>query len=230
MDRYNVINGKNEREIVLLKSFPCAWGKCTFCDYISDNSKDKCEILNVNKPVLEQITGEKGVLEVINSGSVFEIPQEDLNEIKRIVKEKNIKRLYFEAHWLYRKRLDKIKEFFDGVEVIFKTGIETFDDNFRNNVLNKNIEYDSVDEVKKYYDSICLLVGIEGQTKEMIKRDMDIVINEFPKATINIWTENTTKFKRDEELIKWFEKEYAYLKDNEDIEVLFENTDFGVGD
>ncbi|MGL4656276.1 MAG: radical SAM protein [Sarcina sp.] len=230
MDRYNIINGKNEREIVLLKSFPCVWGKCSFCDYIEDNSTDKCEVRSVNKPILAQITGEKGVLEVINSGSVFEIPQEDLEEIKRIVEEKNIKKLYFEAHWCYRKKLQKMKDLFEGVEVLFKTGIETFDDEFRNEVLNKNIRYKSIDEVKEYYDSICLLVGIEGQTKEMIKRDIEIVEKEFPRATINIWTENTTRFKRDEELIKWFEKEYSYLRNNENIEVLFENTDFGVGE
>lgn len=229
MDRYNIINGKNKREIVLLKSFPCAWGKCSFCDYIEDNSKSKEEILKVNNEVLSQITGVHSVLEVINSGSVFEIPKESLEQIREIVKSKNIKRLYFEAHWCYRKRLQEIKDFF-GVEVIFKTGMETFDENFRNNVLNKNIKYKDIEEVKSYYDSICLMVGIEGQTKEMIERDMDIVINEFPKATINIWTENSTKFKRDEELIKWFQEKYRFLKSNENIEVLFENTDFGVGD
>lgn len=229
MDRYNIINGKNKREIVLLKSFPCAWGKCSFCDYIEDNSKNKEEILKVNNEVLSQITGVHGVLEVINSGSVFEIPKESLEQIREIVKSKNIKRLYFEAHWCYRKRLQEIKDFF-GVEVIFKTGMETFDENFRNNVLNKNIKYKDIEEVKSYYDSICLMVGIEGQTKEMIERDMDIVINEFPKATINIWTENSTKFKRDEELIKWFQEKYRFLESNENIEVLFENTDFGVGD
>ncbi|MFR5266036.1 radical SAM protein [Clostridium sp.] len=229
MDRYNIINGKNKREIVLLKSFPCAWGKCSFCDYIEDNSKNKEEILKVNNEVLSQITGVHGVLEVINSGSVFEIPKESLEQIREIVKSKNIKRLYFEAHWCYRKRLQEIKDFF-GIEVIFKTGMETFDENFRNNVLNKNIKYKDIEEVKSYYDSICLMVGIEGQTKEMIERDMDIVINEFPKATINIWTENSTKFKRDEELIKWFQEKYRFLESNENIEVLFENTDFGVGD
>ncbi|MGL4989771.1 MAG: radical SAM protein [Sarcina sp.] len=230
MERYNIINGKNEREIVLLKSFPCVWGKCSFCDYISDNSTDKCEVMKTNKPVLKQITGQKQVLEVINSGSIFEIPKEDLEEIKKIVKQKNIKKIYFEAHWCYRKRLKEIRDFFDGIEVVFKTGIETFDDEFRNTVLNKNIKYKNIDEVKEFYDSICLMVGIKGQTKEMIKRDIEIVENKFERATINIWTENTTSFKRDEDLIKWFEKEYSYLKNNEKIEVLFENTDFGVGD
>ncbi|WP_055071249.1 radical SAM protein [Clostridium massiliamazoniense] len=229
MDRYNIINGKNKREIVLLKSFPCAWGKCSFCDYIEDNSKNKEEILKINDEVLSKITGVHGVLEVINSGSVFEIPKESLEQIREIVKSKNIKRLYFEAHWCYRKRLQEIKDFF-GVEVIFKTGMETFDEDFRNNVLNKNIKYKDIEEVKSYYDSICLMVGIEGQTKEMIERDMDIVINEFPKATINIWTENSTRFKRDEEIIKWFQEKYRFLENNENIEVLFENTDFGVGD
>ncbi|MBY6777377.1 radical SAM protein, partial [Clostridium botulinum] len=52
----------------------------------------------------------------------------------------------------------------------------------------------------------------------------------FHYGTVNIFTENTTEIKRDEELIKWFEKEYQFLRDVEKIEILFENTDFGVGD
>ena len=227
MDRYNVIDNKNNREIVLLKSFPCVWGKCAFCDYIEDNSKNTEEIIKLNKEVLSNVKGIYGVLEVINSGSVFELPKETLEEIKRIVVEKNIKKLFFEAHWCYRNRLKEIEEYF-GVPIIFKTGIETFDDHFRNDILNKNARFNDVEEVKKYFK--CLMVGIKGQTKDMIKRDMDILLNNFKYGTVNIWTENTTSFKRDEELIKWFEKEYSFLKDNKTIEVLFENTDFGVGD
>lgn len=229
MDRYNVIDNKNNREIVLLKSFPCVWGKCAFCDYIEDNSKNTEEIIKLNKEVLSNVKGIYGVLEVINSGSVFELPKETLEEIKRIVVEKNIKKLFFEAHWCYRNRLKEIEEYF-GVPIIFKTGIETFDDHFRNDILNKNARFNDVEEVKKYFKSICLMVGIKGQTKDMVKRDMDILLNNFKYGTVNIWTENTTSFKRDEELIKWFEKEYSFLKDNKTIEVLFENTDFGVGD
>lgn len=230
MDRYNVIDNKNNREIVLLKSFPCVWGKCSFCDYIEDNSNNTEEIVKLNKEVLSKVEGTYGVLEVINSGSVFELPKETLEDIKKVIEDKKIEKLFFEAHWCYRNRLKEIEEYFN-IPIIFKTGIETFDDEFRNKVLNKNVRFNDVEEIKKYFKSICLMVGIKGQTKEMIRRDMKTLLNNFDYGTVNIWTENTTRFKRDEELIKWFENEYSFLRKNDNnIEVLFENTDFGVGD
>ena len=42
--RYNKIKDKHQREIVLLKSFPCKYGKCSFCNYIEDNSLNEEEI------------------------------------------------------------------------------------------------------------------------------------------------------------------------------------------
>ena len=48
MDRYSEITNKNQREIVLLKAFPCVWGKCSFCDYILDNSNFEDEINKLN--------------------------------------------------------------------------------------------------------------------------------------------------------------------------------------
>lgn len=229
MDRYNKITNKNKREIVLLKAFPCIWGKCSFCDYIDDNGNNEEEINKLNKEVLDNVTGEFKALEVINSGSCFEIPKETMQYIKKIVDEKNIKLLFFESHWCYRNRLDEIRKFFN-VDVIFKIGVESFDYDFRNNFLNKNAKFKEVKEVAEKFQSVCLMVGIKGQTKEMIKKDIEIVLKNFKYATINIFVENTTSIKRDEELIKWFKKEYSYLDSYDTIEVLYHNTDFGVGD
>ena len=229
MDRYSKITNKNIREIVLLKGFPCVWGKCSFCDYIDDNGKNEKELVALNKEVLENITGEFKVLEVINSGSCFELPKETLEDIKKIIDEKEIKKLFLESHWCYRNRLDEMRKFF-GIEVIFKIGVETFDNDFRNLVLNKNANFKTPKEVKKYFESVCIMVGIQGQSKEMIKRDMNIILEEFDYSTINIFINNSTNIKRDEELIKWFKKEYEFLIDEDKIEILFNNTDFGVGD
>ncbi|MEG0295626.1 MAG: radical SAM protein [Clostridium sp.] len=226
--RYSEVKNKNKREIVLLKGAPCKWGRCKFCDYILDNSEDAEANIKINNEVLDRITGEYGVLEVINSGSVFELPKETLNRIKDIVDEKKIKLLFFEAHWVYKNRLDEIREFFN-IPIIFKLGLETFDDDFRNDILYKGIVIKTPEDVSKYYDSICLMVGIEGQKKESIDKDIEYLLKYFKKGCINVWIENSTGFKRDQELVNWFKEKYYYLEDNENIEVLWNNTDFGVG-
>ena len=95
MERYSVIREKHPREIVLLKAFPCAWGRCAFCDYTDDNSRDEEAVNALNFQVLSRVTGQMGVLEVINSGSCFELPEATLQEIRRIIREKQIRRLFF---------------------------------------------------------------------------------------------------------------------------------------
>ncbi|WP_282924253.1 radical SAM protein [Peptoniphilus genitalis] len=150
-----------------------------------------------------------------------------LEAIKKVVEEKNIKRLFFEAHWIYRNRLDEIRDFFK-VPITFKTGIETFDNDFRERVLRKGADFKDYREVQKYFDSPCVMVGIKGQTREMIDRDMEIIKN-FSHATVNIFMNNSTEIKRDDELVKWFVEKYRYLEDDPRVDILFEITDFGVG-
>lgn len=229
MERYSEITNKNQREIVLLKGFPCVWGKCSFCDYILDNSTSKEEINEINFEVLENISGKYKVLEVINSGSCFELPKETLEKIKEIVVEKKIEKLFLESHWCYKNKVKKMREFF-GIPIIFKIGVESFDYEFRNEFLNKNAKFKTIEELKEHFDSPCMMIGIKGQTKEMIDKDIDIVINNFNHATINVFVNNSSKLKRDDELVKWFIDKYSYLDENPNIEVLYNNTDFGVGE
>ena len=228
MVRYDIVENKNSREIVLLKGHPCIWGRCAFCDYIDDNSENENEMVEFNSKILKNITGEKGVLEVINSGSVFELPEKTLIEIRDIVNQKGIKLLFFESYWSYRDRLSEIREFFK-IPIVFKNGVETFNDYFRNNVLKKGKIFYGPKEVAKYFNSICLMVGIKGQTKEMIDYDMECLQKYFEYGCINIFVNNTTDIKADDELIQWFKEKYSYLEKNPNIEILLNNTDFGVG-
>lgn len=231
MERYSIIENKFNREIVLLKGTPCKWGRCSFCDYILDNSTDIKKIEEENREILDKVTGKYSRLEVINSGSVFELPKSTLNYIKEIALSKGIKELVFEAHWMYKNRLDEIRKFFEGMNIVFKTGIETFDDYFRNKVFNKGIVYKNIEEVSSLFDSVCILCCVQGQTREMIKRDIEIATTKFKRCTINVFNNNSTEIKRDEELVKWFVSEFGEkLNSMENAELLVEITDFGVGD
>lgn len=229
MVRYSKVTNKNQREIVLLKGRPCVWGRCAFCDYTLDNCENEASMIAFNREVLKQITGEFKVLEVINSGSVFELPKQTLKDIKDIVQSKGIEKLFFEVYWSYRDRLSEIEDYFQ-VPIIFKNGVETFDNDFRNHVLKKGTVFSGPEEVAKYFKSICLMVGIKGQTKEMIDRDMEYLQKYFDYGCVNMYINNTTAIKEDPELTVWFKEKYAYLEANPKIEVLWNNTDFGVGE
>ena len=54
----------------------------------------------------------------------------------------------------------------------------------------------------------------------MIKRDIEIALKNFKRVTINIFVDNGTSIKRDENLVKWFRKEFKYVYDFENVEVL----------
>lgn len=229
MERYSEITNKCKREIVLLKARPCCWSKCTFCDYIDDNSSCEEENIKINDAVLNKVTGKYGVLEVIDSASIFELPNKTITRIKDIINEKNIHTLFVESHWLYYKKIQALRSYF-GIHVIVKIGIETFDDYFRNVILNKNATFTSIEELKQYFDSPCLMVGIKGQNKEMISNDMEILAKNFSHGTISIYRNNSTPIKRDETLVKWFINTYQDIIKDPRYDFLHDPTDFGIGE
>ena len=227
MDRYALIHTKIPREFVLLQGTGCRWRKCTFCDYHEDVSERPFE---VNEPVLRQVTGQYGVLDVINSGSAMELDEETIALIKEVVKEKRIHTLWFEAHYMYRKKLASFAEQFAPVQVKFRCGVETFNPTLRD-AWKKGIPSSvSVQEIAQYFQGICLLCCTQGETKEHILKDIELAKEHFEYFSVNVFCNNHTSVKQDKDLATWFAKEvYPLIKDEPGIEVLMENTDLGVG-
>ena len=227
MERYAIIHTILPREFVLLQGTGCRWKKCTFCDYHADVSDNP---FTVNKGVLAQVQGVYGVLDVINSGSAMELDEQTIEMIKEVVREKQIHTLWFEAHYMYRHKLAKFAEQFDGVEVKFRCGVESFDGSLRQQ-WNKGIAASvTAQDVAKHFQGVCLLCCTQGDSKERILKDIALAEQYFEYASVNVFCENSTSIKRDNALAKWFVEEvYPNLKDSSKIEVLVENTDLGVG-
>ena len=136
--------------------------------------------------------------------------------------------------YLYIKILNYLK-LLKNIELLYiKLKYFLYNQNYslfiRQKFLNKHADFKTPQEVSKYFDSPCIMVGIKGQTKEMIDYDISMLKEHFESGTINVYTNNTTDIKRDDELVKWFMEKYSYLEDDNSVEVLYVNTDFGVGD
>jgi len=228
MDRYSLIHTKMPREFVLLQGTGCRWRKCTFCDYHEDVSNNPYAI---NEPVLRQVTGQYGVLDVINSGSAMELDADTIELIKEVVKEKKIHTLWFEAHYMYRKKLASFARQFAPVKVKFRCGVETFDVNLRDKWKKGIPSSVTPQDVAEYFQGVCLLCCTEGESKEHILKDIELAKKYFEYFSVNVFCNNGTATKRDDELVEWFMQEvYPTLKDDDRIEVLMENTDLGVGE
>lgn len=232
MERYSIIDEKNKREIVLLRGKGCSWRRCRFCDYHLDFSRKQEDNIELNEVELKKVTGIHQKLEVINSGSFTELPIETMNLIESICIDKGIKEVHFEAHYNQREFIPAIRERFSkhNIQVIIKIGVETFNSLFRESYLMKGITTSDPAIIAEHFDECCLLQGIPGQTKESMIQDIETGLTHFQRVCVNIMQENGMAIKPDPSVIEIFVKDvYPLYKENLRVDILLENTAFGVG-
>lgn len=233
MERYSIIKEKNPREIVLLRGSGCRWKRCTFCDYHLDRCDNQEENFILNRGELKKVTGLYSRLEVINSGSFCDLDEKTMDLIAEVCREKEIKYLHFESHWMHRKEVPIIREKFAeiGVQIIIKTGVETFDIEYREKVMKKGFGNATPEEISNYANEVCLLFGLSGQTQESMEKDIETGLKYFDRVCVNIMNENSTQVKPDNDVINVFGKNIApkYI-DNNRVDILMDNLDFGIGD
>lgn len=232
MQRYDTINNKNSREIVLLRGSGCKWRRCRFCDYHLDFSRDEKANFEISREALSHVTGRYGVLEVINSGSFCDLDDDTVSEIIRTCGAMKIAQVHIECHWRDRHTLPAIRERFAaaGIRIKVKIGVETFDADFRDDVLMKGMEHVSPAEIAEYADEVCLLFGLTGQTEISMKNDVETGLALFERVCINLMTENSTSVKPDGEVLETFMRRlFPIYEGDPRVDILLENTDFGVG-
>ena len=231
MERYSKIEEKRKREIVLLRGSGCVYKKCAFCDYYHDFCKSESENFALNSQVLQNVDGEYGDLEIINSGSVFELDKNTLDFIKQVAKSKGIKTLHFESHYLYKDKIPALRKEFCDFDLKLKLGLETFDYELREKILKKGIQEKSPCVIAEHFDEANFLFGIKGQSVDTMKKDIQLGLEYFERICINIMCQNTSKILPDKAVIDAFVRDiYPLYKDDGRVDILLNNTDFGVGE
>lgn len=232
MIRYSIIHEKNPREILLLRGTGCRWRKCAFCDYHLDCSPDEAANFSLNQEVMAQVSGVYRHLEVINSGSFPELGEATLWELVALCLEKQIHTLHFECHYRYRSEIPAWRAAFGEVETVLKikTGVESFDADFRERVMHKGIDATNPAQIAAGFDECCLLFGLTGQSVQGMLADIETGLAHFERVCVNIFVENRTRLKPDRAVIAAFvEQVLPRYQDNDRVDILLNNTDFGVG-
>jgi hypothetical protein len=223
--RYQVVDKSTlPRENVLLVSLGCSWGKCAFCDYQDDKSQSVLLCDKTNREVLDQVRGsEIGIttLEVTCSASYAELPFTTLNYIRDICIKKGFSTVILEGHYLYRETNHYFIDFFGekGIKVMFRCGVETFDEHLREDILHKGLPGVSPENISRYFQWINLMYGMDGQTFEQLQKDISIGVKNFDRVNLSIYTPVKNGPKRDTEAIDKFYGSNFYKSILEDPKV-----------
>lgn len=233
MQRYSIITEKNPREIVLLRGQGCRYRRCAFCDYHEDASCDEQANLDINTEALSRVTGQYGCLEVVNSGSFCELDISTMKSIMAVCAAKKISIIHFECHWLYRRHIPALRQAFSeiGVEVKVKIGVETFDAAYREDIMLKGIRESDPAAIAEGFNECCLLFGLPGQTADSMRADIETGLRHFERVCVNIMVENDARLQPDDDVRMIFINDiYPDYKDDIRVDILLNNTDFGIGD
>ena len=209
-------------ELIILLSYPCInKGRCNFCTYHLCNKTNAEEMIKTNSKVLSRIKG-YGVLEIYNSGSIFELPPYTLLQIQELIRLKNTPKIITEAHWQYRRQFENMRKFLGAPETLIKVGVETFDIEIREKIMKKGMGNAVPEEIKNFTSAINLLVGIKGQTQETVKRDIEISQKLFSHIDLSIFDARHAPDPaiKNKELIKWFLQNFRHLKQDERFRIL----------
>lgn len=90
--------------------------------------------------------------------------------------------------------------------------------------------FTDLDEIASYFDEVCLLFGLPGQSVSSMRNDIETGLRYFERVCVNIMTQNQMPIQPDDRVIALFKTEiYPDYAQNDRVDILIENTDFGVG-
>ncbi|HII15003.1 MAG TPA: archaeosine biosynthesis radical SAM protein RaSEA [Nanoarchaeota archaeon] len=143
---------EGERQIIVLKTNGCSYGKCSMCGFFKHCARNV-----TSADLAAQFDGaiKEGVkeLHLLGSGSFFddkEVPEEFQRYVfERINEEKALKRIILESRpeYITEKKLEMIKAKAVGKEVCIAIGLESRNNRIRNKVLKKGIGIGAFEKV-----------------------------------------------------------------------------------
>ena len=90
----------------------------------------------------------------------------------------------------------------------------------------------SPEDIAAYADEVCLLFGLTDQTEQSMRGDVETGLRFFERVCVNLMTENSTDMHPvTHGVLDIFMKNIypAYRAIDPRVDILIENTDFGVG-
>ena len=140
---FEVKDRLGERLVLILKGYPCSWGKCIFCPFAIEQSTNIKEIIEVNRSIVKKalkLIESKGYMRVavFNGSSFHELPYDSIEKLAPIT-EGRVFEVEERPEYVTKDSVKFIYSSYLPTKLIIRVGFEVFDESLRNNYLRKGI-------------------------------------------------------------------------------------------
>jgi len=131
------------RLIVILKSYPCSWGRCVFCPFAVEQSVNIRDIIETNNAVINEALArlaEEDVerVSVFNGSSFHELPLDTVLKLKPLAKGR-ILDIEERSEYVTEDALRGIVDLLKPEELVVRVGFEVWDEELREGYLRKGM-------------------------------------------------------------------------------------------
>ena len=149
------------RLVVILRGFPCSYGKCSFCPFAAEQSVSPSVVLRDNRRIISVALREKEEygperIAVFNGGSFHELPYDTVERLRPLAKG-----VVFEveerSEYVTLDSLRALLDYYNPEKLVVRIGFENFREEIREGLLRKGMPDAELERVVR--------VRIEAQSK-----------------------------------------------------------------
>lgn len=140
---FRVSDKLGRRLVVILKGFPCVWGRCSFCPFYLEQTRDIRDLINTNRVIIDralEITSAEDYkrIAVFNGGSFYELPYDTIEKLQDLAKGR-IFEIESRSEYITLRGVKGLLKYYEPEKLVIRIGFEVWDEEIREKLLRKGM-------------------------------------------------------------------------------------------
>ena len=155
---FKVEDKLGKRLVVILKGFPCYWGKCSFCPFALEQSTNIRDVIVTNRHIINEairVAKEENYnrIAVFNGSSFHELPYDTVERLRDLARG-NIFEIESRSEYITLDSISALLDYYQPKRHIIRIGFEVCDENIREKLLIKGMPNSELQRICKLREKV----------------------------------------------------------------------------
>ncbi len=140
---FKVDDKLGKRLVMILKGFPCSWGRCSFCPFALEQSIDMGDVITTNRRIIDEALrvaegGDIRRVAIFNGSSFHELPYDTIERLRALAGERMFE-IESRSEYVTLSSMKALLDYYGPERLIIRIGFEVYDEDIREKLLVKGM-------------------------------------------------------------------------------------------